>query len=133
MNFCDVLHGFRAVRGVGTASFKAKLLQKLTDMRVEVLYELLLELCNIYDALDRDQCMEILLGYSIGPRTEHILQFYWKHLFMVDISGHYYGTPFKGHQGITQVDSLSPTILNMVVGTVICHWVTLVTGEEAGP
>ena len=27
----------------------------------------------------------------------------------------------------------SPTIFNMVVNTVVCHWVALVEGEEAGP
>ena len=34
----DVLHGFRAGRGTGTATLEAKLLQKLVAMREEVLY-----------------------------------------------------------------------------------------------
>ena len=44
-----------------------------------------------------------------------------------------YGTPFKGHQGVTQGGTPSPTIVNMVDDAVICNWVTLVGGEEAGP
>ena len=47
--------------------------------------------------------------------------------------GSYYGTPFKGHRGVTQGDSLYHTIFNMVTDTVICHWVTMVAGEETGP
>ena len=38
LQFHDVLHGFWAGRGTGTASLKAKLLQKLIPMREEVLY-----------------------------------------------------------------------------------------------
>ena len=49
---------------------------------------------------------------------------------MVAQEGRYYGTLFKIHQGGTQVDTLSPTILNTVVDAVILHWVTLVAGEE---
>ena len=49
---------------------------------------------------------------------------------MVAREGRYYGTLFKFNQDVTQVDPLSPTIFNMVVGAVICHLVTLVAGED---
>ena len=48
---------------------------------------------------------------------------------MVAQAGHYCGTLFKGHSGITQGDPLSPTIFNMVVGSVICYWVNMVVVE----
>ena len=47
---------------------------------------------------------------------------------MVARVGRYYGTPFKGPQGVTQGGPLSPTIFNMVVDAVINNWVTLVVG-----
>ena len=37
ITFHDVLHGLRAVRGTGTATLEAKLLQQLAAMREEVL------------------------------------------------------------------------------------------------
>ena len=37
ITYHDFLHGFRAGRGTGTATVKAKLLQKLAAMREEVL------------------------------------------------------------------------------------------------
>ena len=51
---------------------------------------------------------------------------------MVDKAGGYFGRPFKGYREVTQGDPLSPTIFNVVVDAVICHWVTVVTPTEAG-
>ena len=42
ITFHDVLHGFRAGRGKGTATLEAKLLQKLAAIREEVLYVIFL-------------------------------------------------------------------------------------------
>ena len=39
---------------------------------------------------------------------------------MVDKAGGYFRCPFKGYQGVTQGDLLSPTIFNVVVDAVIC-------------
>ena len=44
------------------------------------------------------------------------------------IVGSYYGNLVKGNQGFAKGGDLSPTIFNIVVGTVICHWVTMVGG-----
>ena len=49
---------------------------------------------------------------------------------MVAIAGSFYGNPFKVHQGFTQGGPISPAIFNMVFDALICHWVTLVMGEE---
>ena len=42
---------------------------------------------------------------------------------MATIAGSYYGESFKGFRGVTQGDSLSPTIFNVVVDMVVRHWV----------
>ena len=55
LTFHDVLHGFRAGRGTGTAILEAKLLQQLAAMREEVLYVIFLDLTKSYDALDRSR------------------------------------------------------------------------------
>ena len=41
--------------------------------------------------------------------------------------------PFKVFRGVTQGDSLSPTIFKVVFDAVLWHWVTVVAEEEAGP
>ena len=60
ITYHDVLHGFRAGRGTGTATLKAKLIQQLAAMREEVLYVIFLDLTKAYDALDRSRCLKIL-------------------------------------------------------------------------
>ena len=60
ITYHDFLHGFRAVRGTGTATLEAKLLQQLADMREEVLYVIFLDLTKAYDALERSRSLEIL-------------------------------------------------------------------------
>ena len=57
---------------------------------------------------------------------------YWDQLTMVDKAGGYFGRPFKEYQGVMQGDPLYPTIFNVAVDSVICHWVTVVMPIEAG-
>ena len=52
ITFHDVLHGFRAGRGTGTATLEDKLLQQLAATREEVLYVIFLDLNKSYGALD---------------------------------------------------------------------------------
>ena len=40
---------------------------------------------------------------------------------MVARAGGYYGEAFKGDRKVTQVDTLSPTIFNLVVDAVVRH------------
>ena len=44
---------------------------------------------------------------------------------MVTRAGGYYGEPFHGKRGLTQGDPLLPTIFNVVVDAVLCHWESL--------
>ena len=80
VTFHDVLHGFRAGRGTGTATFEANLIQQLAYMREEVLYVIFLDLTKAYNALDRSRCLEILEGYGVGPSARRLLTTYWRRL-----------------------------------------------------
>ena len=51
---------------------------------------------------------------------------------MVAKAGGYFIPPFKGYHGVTQCDPFSPIIFNVVVDSVIRHWVELVAPMEAG-
>ena len=67
ITFHDFLHCFREVRGTGTATLEAKLLQQLAALREEVMYTIFLDLHKAYDALEMSRCLEILEGYDVGP------------------------------------------------------------------
>ena len=131
ITFHDVLHGFRAGHGTGTATLEAKLIQQLASMSEEVLYVIFLDLTKAYDALDRCRCLDILEGYGVGPSARRLLTTYWLRLTMVARVVGYYGEAFKGARGVTQGDLLSPTIFNVVVDAVVRHWIEgLVTENE---
>ena len=84
-----------------------------------------------YDSLDRDRCLEILEGCGLGPRDLRILLTYWGWLRMVTRAGGYYGSDFQGFRGVMQGEPLPPTIFNVVLDTVVGHWVQLMV-EDAG-
>ena len=89
--FHDIFHVFQACRDTETASLEAKLIQQLTTVRGEVLYVIFLVLHHLYDALNRDICLEILAGYEVGPWYHRILRHCWDRLTMVDFMRCCYG------------------------------------------
>ena len=93
--FHDMLHGFQAGSGTGTSTSEAKLIQQLISMSKAVLFEVLLDLQEAYNALDWYRCLEILAEYGVGPRALCIFQPYWGWLAMVTRASRYYGLPFK--------------------------------------
>ena len=69
VKFYDMFHGFWLLQGIGTAYLKVKLLRHLVSMSKEVLYKVFLDLRMAYYYLDREWCLDILVGYGIVPRT----------------------------------------------------------------
>ena len=132
IQFHDNLHGFRAGKGKGTTTLKAKLIHHLIAMRYTVIHYIFLDLRKSYDTLGRDCCLDILSGYGVGPRTLLILQTYLVRLQMVEKAGGHYGPVFHSYHGVTKGYPLSPTIFNVAVGSVIKHWVTVVGGPQEG-
>ena len=97
----------------------------------EVLYVSFLDLHKAYDALSRSSCLEILEGYSVGPQARRLFQTYGRRLTIAARVGVYYKTAFQGAYVGTQVDTFSPPIFNMVVDSVVRHWVTgVIAGVE---
>ena len=106
--------------------FIRKITQQLITMRETVLHSIFLDLRKAYNYLDRYQCLDILAGYGVGPRTLCILQTYWVRIQMTEKVRGNYGPVLQSHCRVTQGKPLSPTIFNMVVDTVIQQCVTVV-------
>ena len=80
---------------------------------------MLLDIQKAYKSLDRDQCLNILSGYGVGPWTLRLLRTYWARMWMVVKSGGYFDLPFQEYRGLTQGNHLSPMVSNVVVEAVI--------------
>ena len=83
IQFHNMLYRFCIDRGTMTAFLKSKLLQKLMDMRSEVLYEIFLYLHKVYDSLEHNHCLDILVAYCVIPLATCLLQRYCDLLTMV--------------------------------------------------
>ena len=92
-----------------------------------------LHLRKAYDDMDQGRFLGILEGYGIVPQALLLLRQYWDHLAMVSRASGYYGIPFKGFRGVTQGDPLSPKLFNVVVDTVIRHFMMIVAEKSVGP
>ena len=132
ITYHDLLHGFRAGCGTGTATLELNILQQVAAFREEVLHVIFLDLHKAHDALYRSRCLGILEGYGVVPRALRLLQLYWVRLRMVARLVGYYGAPFCIDRGVTQGYPLLPTIFNVVVDAVFCHWEFLLVAEQEG-
>ena len=125
IQFGNTIHKFLLCRGTGATSLNANLLQQLMTMMEKVLYEILLYLHKAFNALDHDRCLGILEAYRVGLQSIRLLCQYWDLLTTAAQARGYYGAPFKVFYRVTQGDPISPTIFNVVVDVVLCHWVTM--------
>jgi hypothetical protein len=79
----DTLHGFRAKRGCGTGIVEARLSQQLAFLKRTPAWGIFLNLRKVYDAMDRDRCLDILKDAGCGPKTLRIMINLWDRVVMV--------------------------------------------------
>ena len=78
----------------------------------------------------RDRCMEILVGYGVGPKMQKLIQFFWDNAELVCRASGVFGKPFKAGRGVLQSDPGSPQIFNVMVDAIVPEWLRQVLGEE---
>ena len=83
-----------------------------------------------YDAMIRDRCMEILVGYGVGPKMKKLIQLFWDNDKLVCQASGVFGKPFNAGRGIPQGCPVSPRIFNVMVDAIIREWLCQVLGEE---
>jgi hypothetical protein len=125
------LHGGLAKRGTGTATIEAKLHQGLAWRDQCPLYQIYLDLKKAYDALDREQTLDILAAYGVGPTMLALQKYFWDTAKLVCRAGGSYGEAFSAERGVTQGGPLSSLMFNVCVDAVIREWLHRTLGEDA--
>jgi hypothetical protein len=94
IKFHDCLHGGLPGRGMGTATIEAKLAQSLAWRGQCPLYRIYVDLKKAYNALDREQTLNILAAYGVGPKMLRLQKHFWDTAKLVCPTGGNYGEPF---------------------------------------
>jgi hypothetical protein len=131
IKFHDSLHGRLSKRGTGTATIEAKLHQSLAWRDQCLLYQIYIDLKKAYKALDREQTLNILAAYGVGPKMLALQKHFWGTAKLVCRVGGNYGEAFRAERGVTQGGPLSSLMFNVCVDAVVREWLHQTLGEEA--
>ena len=115
----ESLHWFMESRGVGADTLKSDMSQHLDGVSHEPLFQVFLDFRKAYDLLVRGRCLEIFSGYGLGLNLTHLLNNYWKRQSIIPNAGKFIGTEFGTGIVLTQGDSTSPIIFNIVAYAVV--------------
>ena len=119
LQFHDVLHGFLATIGTGTAIMDLDLAQYLAIVDQDPLFMFFLGLWKSYNTVDRERLIQTLEGYGARPRMCGFLETVWYHQQVVLTHNGCHSLAFLATQGTTHGGLVSPTLFNVVVDNVI--------------
>lgn len=118
IEYHNFVHGFREGRGTSTAMLEVKLLMDHGTFTDNTVYQVLIDLKKAYDSVDRQRVLEIMEKYGVGIWMRWIMENFWTNKRMELHQGRCYGEILTPTQGVTQGDTISPTIFNIVVDAV---------------
>jgi hypothetical protein len=95
------------------------------------LYQIYVDLKKSYDALDREQMLEILAAYEVGPRMLRLQKHFWDTAKLVCRTGVNYGKPFNTKRGVSQGGPLSSLMSNVCVNAIVREWLHQMLDEDA--
>lgn len=129
VDFHPALHGCVPRRGTGTALVEAKLIQQLAVLQQLPYYTVFLDLRKAFDTVDRSRSLDILEAYGVGPTMLVLIRNYWKHQQCVARQKKFFGPAFQPGQRVTQGGIISGTLFNVLVDTVVWHWLKVCSDE----
>ena len=87
---------------------EAKLAHQLEGIAHEPLFQVFLDVREVYDSLDRARCMEILRGYGMGQNTVHLIACHWDSLIFSPKARRFLGMVFGTGRGVTRGNPGTP-------------------------
>ena len=126
----DVLHGFRAGRGTGTAILELNLVQELARVDQDPLFLVFLDLCKAYSMVDHGHLLVKLEGNVSVPHMCRILAVFWYQQEVVTHQNGYHGPHFRATRGITQGGLILPTLFNFIFDNMVRNWLSLSVEDQ---
>ena len=77
IKFLPEIHSFRRKRGTYTAIGEAKIRMQIASCNSTPLYQIYLDLSKAYDSIDREQTLEIMRKYKVGPNIRNYIKKIW--------------------------------------------------------
>ena len=115
----NILHGFRARIGTGTAIMELNLTQEISSIDQDHLLLVLLDLRKAYGTVDQEHLLITLEGYVGGPRLCGLLETFWYCHQVVPNQNGFRGPAFPAKKGIPQGGLVSLPLFNVMVDNVI--------------
>ncbi len=95
IKFNDTLNDFCNDRGTDTAIMEDKLAQQMAFMEQELWFMAFINLKKAFDSMEQEQCLDILLGYGVGPNMCRLIKKIWDKAVLVCRAQNNFGVPFK--------------------------------------
>ena len=130
LQFHDILHGFWARRGTGTAIMELKIPQELASLDREPLFLVSLDIRKAYYTVDRESLVQTLEKYGAGTCVCQLLETFWAYQKAVPRHNGYHGPAFPATRGMMQGSLLSTTLFNAVVGNFIRTWLVMTVEDK---
>ena len=121
----NILHGFRARRGTGTAIIELNLTQEISSIDQDHLLLVLLDLRKAYGTVDQDRLLITLEGYVGVPRLCGLLETFWYCHQVVPNQNGFRGPAFHAKKGTIQGGLVSLIMFNVVVENFIKTWLVM--------
>ena len=129
--FHDVLNGFRAGRGRGTAIMELKLDQELASVDQDPFFLVFLDPRKAYDNLDQGRLLKTIEGYGEGSKLWSLLAYFWSIQEVVTHQNGFHGLQLRATRGTTQEGIDSTTLFDLVVDRVVRQYMSLTMDEES--
>ena len=88
----------------------------------KTLHFIFLDLRKAYNIVNREQLLDILEGYGVGPDVLGLLKFYWDNQRCVAKCGKYHKETFIPYCGAIQGSFVSLNLFNILVDAVVRKW-----------
>jgi len=125
----DCLHGFGAARGTDTAQIESKLFQQLAGIDQETLFKACLDWAKAFAAFHKERAFMKLHEHRLPTKMLTLLALQWDKMQVIPKQADFFGTPFCQDSGQITGSILGPLIFNVVVDSVVRHWMTVMVDD----